>query len=211
VTLLPMFPLGSVLFPHMPLPLHIFEERYRRLVADCLGSAEREEPPEFGVVLIERGREVGGGEDRFGVGTVAQITEVGRHDDGRYSILAVGTRRVAVQAWLPDDPYPMAETEDLPAIAVDGSEHLALLARADLEVRRCLGLAADLDEATWPPDVALDADPTAAAWQLCAIAPLGPLDQLALLGAASTADLLTRLAAMSEEQAGMFAFRLGSG
>ena len=56
---LPMFPLGSVLFPHMPLPLHVFEPRYRALVDHCVAAAERDEPPEFGVVLIERGQRGG--------------------------------------------------------------------------------------------------------------------------------------------------------
>ena len=67
---MPMFPLGTVLFPHMGLPLHVFEARYQALTRDCLdGNGE------FGVVLIERGSEVGGGDTRFGVGTVALIAE----------------------------------------------------------------------------------------------------------------------------------------
>ena len=58
-----MFPLGTVLFPHAPLPLHIFEPRYRALVQECIDG-----DGEFGVVLIERGFEVGGGDTRFGTG-----------------------------------------------------------------------------------------------------------------------------------------------
>ena len=76
---LPMFPLGSVLFPTMVLPLHIFEERYRALVADCLAGEQ-----EFGVCLIERGFEVGGGDERTAVGTVAQIIDAKQFDDGRF-------------------------------------------------------------------------------------------------------------------------------
>ena len=66
-----MFPLGTVLFPYATLPLHVFEPRYRVLVHDCLAS----DAPEFGVVLIERGSEVGGGDVRFRTGTVARLVE----------------------------------------------------------------------------------------------------------------------------------------
>ena len=82
--LLPMFPLGSVLVPGAVLPLHVFEPRYRALVRSCLDSGE----PEFGVVLIERGSEVGGGDVRFDVGTLARIVQAGRFDDGRLAVVA---------------------------------------------------------------------------------------------------------------------------
>src|SRR6478672_4324189 len=75
---LPMFPLGTVLLPFAHLPLHIFEPRYRALVKDCLAG-----DGEFGVVLIERGHEVGGGDVRFGVGTVARIVQTAELPDGR--------------------------------------------------------------------------------------------------------------------------------
>src|SRR5256885_11623664 len=85
---LPMFPLGTVLFPFAPLPLHIFEPRYRALAQDCVrGNGE------FGVVLIERGFEVGGGDTRFGTGTVARMVEAAELPDVRWMLTAVGTRR----------------------------------------------------------------------------------------------------------------------
>ena len=96
---LPMFPLGTVLLPGAVLPLHVFEPRYRALVSDCLAGE-----PEFGVVLIERGREVGGGDVRRDVGTVARIAEVASLPDGRSALMTVGTRRITVRQWLPDDP-----------------------------------------------------------------------------------------------------------
>ncbi|MGH9079266.1 MAG: LON peptidase substrate-binding domain-containing protein, partial [Acidimicrobiales bacterium] len=104
-----MFPLSTVLFPHGALPLHVFEPRYRRLVADCVAG-----DGEFGVVLIDRGSEVGGGDHRVGIGTVARITRVAGLDDGRSMVMARGTRRIRVDRWLPDDPYPRAVVEDLP-------------------------------------------------------------------------------------------------
>ena len=103
---LPMFPLGTVLFPHAVLPLHIFEERYRALVETCLRGDGR-----FGVVLIERGYEVGGGDSRFGVGTVARIVEAARTPDGRYLLATVGTDRFRIKKWLDDDPFPRAEID----------------------------------------------------------------------------------------------------
>src|SRR5882724_11018467 len=105
---LPMFPLGTVLLPFAHLPLHIFEPRYRALVKDCLAG-----DGEFGVVLIERGHEVGGGDVRFGVGTVARILQTAELPDGRWLVDAVGTDRFRVTEWLPEDPYPQALVEPL--------------------------------------------------------------------------------------------------
>ena len=86
---IPLFPLHAVLVPGAPLPLHIFEPRYRALVADCLAAGEP-----FGVVGISAGREVGAGLVSFAaVGTLAEIREVTRHPDGRFDIITIGTAR----------------------------------------------------------------------------------------------------------------------
>src|SRR5258706_16209226 len=103
-----MFPLGTVLLPHALLPLRVFEPRYRLMTERAL-KADRE----FGVVLIERGSEVGGGDTRFGVGTVARIVRAQELPDGGYALATVGIRRVHVISWMPDDPYPQAEGVDL--------------------------------------------------------------------------------------------------
>src|SRR3954453_12623991 len=107
MTELPMFPLGTVLFPSLFLPLHVFEPRYRELTRRCL-EADRE----FGVALIERGSEVGGDDVRTAVGTVARILEATELDDGRWVLGTVGIRRIRVVRWLEDDPFPRAEAED---------------------------------------------------------------------------------------------------
>ena len=117
-----MFPLGSVLLPGGVLPLHVFEPRYRQLVVDCLAGRDE---PEFGVTLIERGCEVGGGDVRADVGAVARIARVDALDDGRYAVVAVGTRRIRVNAWLPDDPYPLADVDDWPDDDPDDRRALA--------------------------------------------------------------------------------------
>ncbi len=206
-----MFPLGSVLFPGMPLTLHVFEARYRALVAACVAGAERGESPEFGVVLIERGTEVGGGDQRFAVGTVARLTQVAELPDGRYATMAVGTRRVAVRSWLAEDPFPRAEVEALDEAHFDRSLDGPLLERAEEQVRRCLVLKHQLGEPAFPANVELDADPAAAAWQLAAIAPVGELDQLGLLGSPSCTELLSQLHDLAFEEAAVLAFRVGSG
>ncbi len=83
-----MFPLNLVLFPGMRMPLHIFEERYKAMIGDCV---ERESP--FGVVLIKDGPEVGGPAEPFRVGTTARITQVQHLEEGRMNLLALGERR----------------------------------------------------------------------------------------------------------------------
>lgn len=94
---LPLFPLGTVLFPGLVLPLHIFEARYRRLVGDLLALPDSG-PRRFGVVAIRAGREVGADGVRalHAVGCTAELRQVQRHEDGRYDIVAVGGIRFTV-------------------------------------------------------------------------------------------------------------------
>lgn len=199
---MPMFPLGSVLFPHILLPLHVFEERYRALVADCLRQTQ-----EFGVVLIERGIEVGGGDVRFDVGTVARIREAVELGDGRWALLGVGTRRVRVVSWLPDDPYPLALVEDLPDVT-PGAEASPALDAAEAAVRRALALAGELDEAPVPSTFELAPDAHVAVWQLAASAPLGPVDQQRLLEVDDSVERLELLAKLAADAAAVLSFRL---
>ena len=190
---LPMFPLGGVLLPSVYLPLHVFEPRYRELVQVCLDGAQ-----EFGVVLIERGSEVGGGDARFDVATVARILQVGRADDGRYVLGTVGTRRVRVVRWLDDAPYPRAEVEpfDDPASRPLDAELRADVARL---LTRVLALRAELGD---PVDVlfGLDDDPVRASYEAAARAGVGPLDAQELLAATGATERVEMLRAMLDEQ-----------
>jgi len=168
--LLPMFPLGTVLFPGVALPLHVFEPRYRALTRDCLDGDRR-----FGVVLIERGSEVGGGDVRTSVGTCARIVEATELPDGRWVFIALGSERVSVERWLADDPYPRAEVNvltDAPA-GPDTAEQRAEVERL---LRKALALKAELGEPAPPATFELDPDPAVAAYQAAALSPLGPLD-----------------------------------
>ena len=202
---MPMFPLGTVLFPYAPLPLHVFEARYRALVEDCLNGNR-----EFGVVLIERGSEVGGGDERYGVGTVARIVEAAQFPDGRWALITLGDRRIRIPTWLPDDPYPLALVEVLPEPPLDEAA-TALMGGAERAVRRALALLAELDEPAPPATTELDADPERAAFQLAALAPIGPADKQRILECDDWRQRLELLTAMATEAAEMFAYRLSAG
>ena len=198
VTTLPMFPLGAVLFPHMPLQLRVFEQRYLIMMARVLDA----DAAVFGVVLIERGQEVGGGEHRFGIGTVARITQLAA-PEGFVGIVAQGEQRFEVLGWLEDDPHPQASVRLLEELEWD-DELFPLREEAERVVRRALSLASEFDEQRWAPDVELSADPAIAAWQLAAIAPVGPLDQVSLLRATSMEALLRRVIEVTEVAADSF-------
>ena len=124
---LPLFPLNTVLCPGIALPLHVFEDRYRALVRDCLATASP-----FGVVLIREGREVGKGAISFtGTGTIAEIRDADRHDDGRFDLLVVGTRRFGIRHVLDGrGPYLVADVEILDETVDDPATAQALATRA---------------------------------------------------------------------------------
>jgi uncharacterized protein len=186
---LPMFPLGTVLFPHAVLPLHVFEPRYRALMHDVLAGDGR-----FGVVLISRGNEVGGGDLRTDVGTVARIVQAEELDDGRWATIAVGTQRIRVEAWLPDDPYPRAIVADLPDTDPgDAPEAPALLTEATTRVRRVLAMQAELGEPTVRSTFPVAEDPATACWQLAVVAPLNALDAQRILAVPGCSARLAEL------------------
>ena len=204
-TRLAMFPLGLVLFPHAILPLHIFEPRYKVLMFDCMRGE-----PQFGVVLIERGFEVGGGDTRFPVGTIARIVNGAELPDGRWIVEAVGTSRFEVDHWIADDPYPVATVRPRPELAFTDAAS-DQLGQAERLVRRALALKEELSEPGVPSTIELEADPAVRAWQLVAIAPLGPVDQQSLLGVDDPAHRLADLARLAEEEAHVLAYRLSGG
>ncbi|MFC4602403.1 LON peptidase substrate-binding domain-containing protein [Rhodococcus kronopolitis] len=107
----PMFPLGAVLLPGEPLSLQVFEPRYLTMVDECTSSPDR---MRFGVVLISRGHEVGGGDERTDVGTVARIVSARPVAGGRVLLECRGAGRIRILDWLADDPYPRARVRDWP-------------------------------------------------------------------------------------------------
>jgi Lon protease-like protein len=182
---LPLFPLHVVLFPGLPLPLHIFEPRYRLMIGQCL---EADAP--FGVVLIRAGREVGDPATPYAVGTTAQILEHERLADGRLNLLCVGRERFRIRQLLTDHPYLAAEVEPL---AERSTEPTAV------------GLAADLAERVrafaGAPSLALPADPTALSFAVASLVPIELAERQALLELTSTADRLRALITCVEREA----------
>ena len=183
---MPMFPLDSVLLPGMPMPLRIFEERYLKLLGDLV----TQENPEFGVVLIERGSQVGGGDKRMNIGTIASVTDIGTSEQF-YGLESVGTQRFRVNAWLPDDPYPIADIDLLPDLIW---EETLMPVRVHLEtkVRQLLAFASEFGDLQYVADVVLSDHPIDACWQLAGILPIGSLDQADLLECRSAEELLSR-------------------
>lgn len=205
-----MFPLQSALLPDEDLPLQIFEPRYTALVWDCM----RDDEPRFGVVLIARGREVGGGDVRCDVGTVARITEcLHLKDSGRFLLRCRTGERIRVLNWLPDDPYPRAlvqpwpdepgepvtewQLKDLEARMMALFERIAAARKFSLPGRDAL-LGSDADVA----------DPGARLYALASRAPIGQADRYAVLAAPSAADRLTALREAVDSVAAVIEFQL---
>ena len=130
-----LFPLNTVLFPNMRLPLHIFEERYKLMIRECI-----EEDAPFGVVLIQTGEEVGSTAAPHQVGTTARIIQVEYLDDGRMNIFTMGERRFRIEREETGDTlYRSVQASLLPepgfgALADDAQRRLADM-RGELEAR----------------------------------------------------------------------------
>jgi Lon protease-like protein len=107
---LPLFPLGTVLYPGLLLPLNIFEERYRELVRVLLYGPE---PRRFGVIAIRKGRETGvdGISALYQIGCTATVREVAEQDDGRYHLVTVGTQRFQLASLDNSRPYLQGEVD----------------------------------------------------------------------------------------------------
>jgi hypothetical protein len=187
-----MFPLSAVLYPHAQIPLHVFEPRYRTLTRDCLAGDSR-----FGVVLIERGAEVGGGDQRMAVGTRAVITKAAALSDGRWLLVVQGDVRIRVGEWLVDDPYPLAMVEEWsPRVEVVAA---SLLRRAEQSVRRTRALMSETGAtAALPAETQFADDPDVASWQLCGEAPLNMMDAQRLLSAQDTLERVEVLIELTE-------------
>jgi len=186
----------------MVLPLHVFEPRYRALVRDVMDSDGH-----FGVALITRGDEVGGGDHRTMVGTSAQIVDAQEYDDGRWGIIAIGRRRFRVVQWLPDDPYPRAEVEDWPD--QDAPDADAVTDQVDDIAQRLLtivDLAAQLGIEVEYPE--LSDDPATMAWQAALTASLGAQDIHDLLTCDGPAQRLPALAEAMDSRIDVLRFRV---
>jgi uncharacterized protein len=139
---LPLFPLGTVLYPGLLLPLHIFEERYRQLVRDLLAGPE---PRVFGVIAIREGRETGpaGVRSLHEIGCTATVREVTELGDGRYDLVTIGTQRFRLSDIHDANPYLRGEVELLPESAGDRAGAAQAARSAQEAFRSYLGALAE--------------------------------------------------------------------
>jgi len=205
-----MFPLQSALLPDEDLPMQIFEPRYTALIRDCM----RDDDPRFGVVLISHGREVGGGDVRCDVGTVARITDcVDLAGSGRFVLRCRTGERIRVCDWLPDDPYPRAMVQawpDEPGEPVTAGQLEELEDRVMALFER---IAAARDFSLPDRDVVLGTaadtvDSGARLYALAARVPIGAADRYSVLAAPSAAERLSALSEAVDSVAAAIEFQL---
>jgi uncharacterized protein len=206
---LAMFPLESPLLPGEDLPLRIFEPRYTTLVQDCMRSTD----PEFGVVMISRGREVGGGEERCDVGALARIAECVDLGDGRYALGCRMGERIRVCDWLPDEPYPRAVVQawpDEPGTPVSDNQLRELEDRLLALFERILtarGVRLPDRDVLFGGDEAV-ADAGRRLYALASRVPMGQADRYAVLAAPSAEQRLAALGEAVDTVAAMVEFQL---
>ncbi len=168
------FPLQSVLLPGSPLGLHVFEPRYLQLLDDVAEADGR-----FGVVMITRGSEVGGEDERAEIGTVAEIVSRTPVPGDRWLLEAVGRERFRVTRWLSDDPYPRAEVEPWTPL-LDPSADQALDA-ARTRFATMLSLVAEMGAEVGA--VEITGQGIDAVYQMAAVAPVSTHDRYRILAA----------------------------
>lgn len=199
----PMFPLGTVIFPYTAVPLRVFEPRYQAMLDQVL-----DDDRSFGVVLIERGHEVGGGDTRFSIGTMVRlvaVNELPKTTDR--AIVVAGFKRIRVRMWLDDDPFPMAEVDDFP----DGESDLDLcIDPAMVSLRRVLALASELGSDVSGIGLELADHPVAASYQLAALCPVGPFDSQRLLEATDAVARVDLARVLLDEKVEMLRGELSS-
>ncbi len=130
---MPLFPLNTVLFPGMTIPLHIFEPRYKLMIGECI----KNKLP-FGVVLIREGVEAGGSAVPYEVGTSAYVTQVEWLKDERMNIEGLGYQRFKIRELRFDRPYLVGLVEDYPLQGTDKPEAVALAAEVSATMRAYL-------------------------------------------------------------------------
>ena len=185
---LPLFPLQTVLYPGLPIPLHVFEDRYRRMFKRVLDGDWR-----FGVVAIVKGREVDAGATYHPVGCVAEVAEVDRHADGRLDVVARGRSRFEIDGVAQAAPYIVAEVRELPEATGEGAEQRTVKA-GRLFASYLSTLLRMANEPVEPIDV--PEDPVAASYLIAAGLQVDLADKQRLLTIPSASERLAAEAAL---------------
>jgi len=182
---LPLFALNGVLFPHMPLALHVFEPRYQQMLIDC-----RQHGTTFGVIAIATGLEVAGPALPHSVGTLAQIVSDDTLDDGRHDLLVRGATRFEIQSISLERPYLVAEVRWLEESSGAAADDLVSLidraSQAFLQYANGLRTLAGNDA----DEIALPADPEKLAYLICATLQIDTSNKQDLLELPTTAAQL---------------------
>lgn len=206
-----LFPLNTVLLPGMPLPLRVFEPRYRAMMSDLLGNVipgaeggpparTGEDAPAFGVARIREGLEVGGRAETHDVGVMAVVEWVRMHADETLELLTRGTRRFRIEQRLPDDPYPRAVVALLDEPGGKSPDDALRFARSAMT--RYVRAVAQLLR-TEPEDATLPDDLVAASYTLAATLSVDPNVVQALLEAPTATERLVRAAAIARAEANL--------
>jgi Lon protease-like protein len=186
---IPLFPLHTVLFPGMPLQLHIFEPRYRSMVRDCVEGGQM-----FGVVLIRQGVEAGGPAIPYPIGCSAQIIDLEPLSDGEFNLTALGEERFQIIELQHDKPYLRATVEYLPMEKPQTLETLQGSRRLSPWIRSYLDL---LEEIEGPEmdlkDLILPPEPLPLLYMAASLLQLPPVEKQPLLESKSAHHLLIRL------------------
>jgi Lon protease-like protein len=185
---LPLFPLQTVLYPGLPIPLHVFEDRYREMFARILDGERR-----FGVVAIVRGRDVDADATYHPVGCLAEVAEVRRHPDGRLDVIARGRSRFRIDGVVQAAPYIVAEVSTLPEAAGEAAEQRTVKA-GRLFTRYVATLLRMAGEQVEPIDI--PDDPVAASYLVAAGLQIDLADKQRLLTLPSAAERLAAEASL---------------
>lgn len=153
-----LFPLNAVLFPGAALNLHVFEPRYKQLIAECLENGEG-----FGVVLIREGNETGDPTvEPHQVGSIAEIVDVKQLPFGRFYLSTIGRGRFRIRRILSRDPFLTVEADLLPEARIDPAQTAALHGRVLELFRQYVELLAQFTAE--PPAIDLPPDATGASY-----------------------------------------------
>ncbi len=198
---LPLFPLGTVLFPQMEMPLYIFEERYRRLIQDRGGQ-----DPAFGVVLIRTGFEVGETAEPYDIGTAATIMARRDYEDGRHDLVVRGGQRFRILATEDTQGYLLGTVEWLEPVAGcdTGPDAVDQVWDAFLQLANAYLKQAHLTDGSstqvQPPDRPTEMDACALAYLLASRLPIAQKDRQHLLTLNTSQDLIQELQRILDQE-----------
>jgi Lon protease-like protein len=186
---MPLFPLNTVLFPGMPINLHIFEPRYKLMIQECLQTGQP-----FGVVLIKQGVEASGPlAEPYDIGCSAQITQVDRLDDGRMNIVAIGVERFQIRTLEYDKPYLVGQVETLPLVRPEGQSVRFAGTQLRSWVERYLETLAEISNEVNFDLARLPDDPLALGYLAAALVQIPMEQKQTLLASDRALDLLSNV------------------